>query len=837
MPSFVKSVHVRTLVVLLAVMAAMLISLGAWAHQLLRQSFERLEAAEANEEMQAALQCFDDRCVALTTAAVAWSDWSSGMREVELSLPVLPGDASLVFEMHFAGPAPDIGRMALSDAAPLSDLPGLLAAVLHHDPTQQLGTTGRALVPLAGGRMLVVWSNRVLPHGVVGAVVAGRWLDERWLDGFADEIRHQVRLRTAQEIAPGDAVERVLDGSRGVVLQAADDGELLAHGRIDLHGGPLVMSVSLDRGIVAAGDLTWDILMIAIAITGGILVVAVLLLLERTVLGRVTSLGRHLGVITQTNDHVSLVAQRGGDEISGLGVEINRLLASQRGWREQISRRNASMRLIFDTLPVGLLTLDPQGRIQPDRSIATSELLGRHDLDGVHFGELLAPGPSGAILRGRLADHLQLVRSGTIQPEELDEVNPLKIVTVQRTNGPMVLRLHFYSIEHGSGTTRRFKRETGSLPASSGVLVTLTDISDERRLAAEVERSHADYEQLKAMAEDVELFHGFLARLRTMVRQLSDLSARMGEVSDRVLLTDLQRGVRALRSGGATFGLADVERLTHTFDAELTRYLGMPHLGDLEIRRCRYGVADLEAAVIAIERQFRALLGGEEPTSGAAVAFAQRAQPVRSREEQLVAKRAVLAQLSGLLVQPARTALAPTTRLIQPMTRRRGVEVRFTMQGEEVPIDEAHLDVLNHVLPHLLRFACDHGFDAAEVRAAAGKPAAPLLTLMIERHDRALVITVADDGGGIDPHRMRTLAVEQGLMTAEAAAALDDQGAQGLVFRLDYDAGDPSLSGARQVGFNLIVKRLHEELHADVAVQSVPGQGTVVTISIPLSTL
>lgn len=837
MSSFLQSVHVRTLVVLSTVVIAMLVGLGAWTHQLLRQSFERLEATEAAEEVQLALQRFDDRCVALSTAAVAWSQWSSAEADLSLAVAPLPGEASALFELHLGDATPDIGRLALSDALPVRHIPLLMEAVLAKDAPRELGTTGRVLVRLDDGMVLVVWSNRVLPDGGIGAVVAGRRLDEQWINTFGDGIRHQVRLRPRAAVSLSDAALRELDGPEGMVLQPSDDEELLAHGRIDLAGGPLVVTLSLDRGIVAAGDLTWNILITAIAFTGGFLVVAVLLLLEITVLRRVTRLGRHLGEIVQTNDHTSLVDQAGGDEISRLGGRINHLLASQRGWREQISRRNASMRLIFDTLPIGLLTLDPHGRIQPDRSIATTELLGRHDLDGVDFAELLAPGTQGALQRSRLADYLKIVRSGTIEPDDLDEVNPMKVVTVQRTAGPLVLRLRFYSIEHGSGTTRRFKRETGGLPESSGVLVTITDISDEHRLAAEVERSHADYAQLKAMAEDVELFHSFLGHLRAMVKQLSDLSARMGSAPDRTQISDLQRGVRALRSGGTTFGLAGLEQATRSFEAELTSYLGMSNLSDMEVRRCRYGVADLEAAVIAIERQFRALLGGEETTTAPPVPFGQRPTAALSRDDLRVAKRATLLQLAGLLVQPARMGLAAVVRQVASMARRRGIEVRFTMQGEEVPIDQAHLDVLNQVLPHLLRFACDQGFDPPREREAAGKPAAPLLTLALERRDRELVITVADDGAGIDPQRMRTMAIEQNLMTAEAAAALDDQAAQALIFSLSYDDGDQSLSGARPVGLDLIVKRLQEELRADVAVQSVVGQGTVVTISIPLSTL
>lgn len=273
--------HVRTLVVLSTVVIAMLVGLGAWAQHLLRQSFERLEATEAAEEVQLALQRFDDRCVVLTTAAVAWSQWSSAETDLSLAVAPLPGEASALFELHLGDSVPDIGRMALSDALPVRHIPVLMEAVLAKDAPRELGTNGRVLVRLDDGLVLVVWSNRVLPDGGIGAVVAGRRLDEQWIGTFGDGIRHQVRLRPWAEVSLSDAALRQLDGPEGMVLQPGDDEELLAHGRIDLAGGPLVVTLSLDRGIVAAGDLTWDILITAIAFTGGILVVAVLLLLDR----------------------------------------------------------------------------------------------------------------------------------------------------------------------------------------------------------------------------------------------------------------------------------------------------------------------------------------------------------------------------------------------------------------------------------------------------------------------------------------------------------------------------------------------------------------------------
>jgi PAS domain-containing protein len=583
-------------------------------------------------------------------------------------------------------------------------------------------------------------------------------------------------------------------------------------------------------------QFTWNMIITVIAVTGGIIAVAVAIIFEVGVHARLIRLSKDLAEIAQTNDQVSLVYAGGTDEIGRLGMEINRLLASQRGWREQISRRNASMRLIFDTLPIGLLSVDTLGRIQPDRSSATAELLGRPDLEGLDLGDLLVPGSSNLTTRRRLSDYLAIVRGGTIDAVGLDEVNPLKTVTVQRANGPIVLRLHFYSLENSTDARRPPNISLGVVE-SSGVLVTFTDISDERRLAAEAEKSQLDYQQLKAMAEDVDLFHGFLVNIRGLVKQLNELSGRMGTAPDRVQLRDMQRNIRALRSGGEIFGLATLEQAARNFDVELVRYLGMNHLSDVEVRRCRFGVADLEAAVIAVERQFRALLGSQDESAGKNImsTSGQRGGQPRAQVDLRVSKRSTLVQLAGLLVQPARIGLAPSIRLLVPMARRRGMEVRFSVQGEEVMVGQSHLDVLNRMLPQLLRFTCDQGFDVPVVRERAGKPPAPLLSIGVERNERHVVVTVADDGGGIDPQRMRDMAVEQKILTREVADGLDDHAAQGLVFTLSHESEDETLSGVRPVGLNLIFKRLFEELNADVAIQSTLGQGTAVTISIPLS--
>jgi chemotaxis protein histidine kinase CheA len=169
------------------------------------------------------------------------------------------------------------------------------------------------------------------------------------------------------------------------------------------------------------------------------------------------------------------------------------------------------------------------------------------------------------------------------------------------------------------------------------------------------------------------------------------------------------------------------------------------------------------------------------------------------------------------------------------MARHRDLDVRFNLVGDEVPIEEFTAEILNQVFPQLLRFTMDYGFDTPEQRLRVNKSEHLTLTIACERQARQLLITLVDDGHGIDPKEMRRMAVEQQVMTNEQAAALSDQAAQELIFMIIHNAGDSSASGVQYMGLNVLVQRLRDDLAAEVMVQSTVDQGMAIKISIPLA--
>lgn len=174
-------------------------------------------------------------------------------------------------------------------------------------------------------------------------------------------------------------------------------------------------------------------------------------------------------------------------------------------------------------------------------------------------------------------------------------------------------------------------------------------------------------------------------------------------------------------------------------------------------------------------------------------------------------------------------------RLVREVARTAGKQVNLVVEGETTELDRAIIEAIGDPLMHLLRNAVDHGLETPEARLAAGKPANGTVRLTAEALEGQIVITVADDGRGIDPAQIRQAAVNRGLLSNEAAAQLNDDEAIELIFR-------PNLSTATEVsevsgrGVGMDVVRINiERLSGSVIVTSEPGQGAAFRLTLPLT--
>ncbi|MGQ3412390.1 Hpt domain-containing protein [Natrinema sp. LN54] len=174
-------------------------------------------------------------------------------------------------------------------------------------------------------------------------------------------------------------------------------------------------------------------------------------------------------------------------------------------------------------------------------------------------------------------------------------------------------------------------------------------------------------------------------------------------------------------------------------------------------------------------------------------------------------------------------------RVVRDIARDQDKEVAFEMTGEDVELDRSILDRIGDPLIHLVRNAVDHGIEAPEQREEVGKPREGAVEVHADRSRDRVTITVEDDGSGLDPDRLRSEAVEAGILDESDAESLPDEDAYDLIFHPGLSTADEvtDVSG-RGVGMD-VVKRTIEDFDGTVSIDSDEGDGTTVTMTLPVT--
>ncbi|HNN93699.1 MAG TPA: response regulator [Pseudomonadota bacterium] len=186
--------------------------------------------------------------------------------------------------------------------------------------------------------------------------------------------------------------------------------------------------------------------------------------------------------------------------------------------------------------------------------------------------------------------------------------------------------------------------------------------------------------------------------------------------------------------------------------------------------------------------------------------------------------------------------LVPASLLVQPLTltvreacRFSGRDAALEIIGDQVHVDRLLLEELKNPLIHLVRNAVDHGIEAREVREAIGKPGRGQIRCSIEQHGGEIVFTLTDDGRGIDQTAVREKAIERGLLSAAQADVLSEKQTYDLLLLPGFTTTEvvTALSG-RGVGLD-VVNMAVVRLHGSLEIQSTPGRGTSVRVTVPMT--
>jgi len=184
-------------------------------------------------------------------------------------------------------------------------------------------------------------------------------------------------------------------------------------------------------------------------------------------------------------------------------------------------------------------------------------------------------------------------------------------------------------------------------------------------------------------------------------------------------------------------------------------------------------------------------------------------------------------------MMPIRGTFEKFRRLVHDLARSLGKNVELSLVGADTELDKSVIDELNDPLMHLVRNSMDHGIDGPEERAARGKPAVASIRLTARHAGASVLISVTDDGRGIDAEAVRAKAIERGLIGPDAL--LSETEIYALLFQPGFStAKQVSDISGRGVGLD-VVRRNIDKLRGSIDVSSKPGEGTTVTLRLPLT--
>ena len=454
---------------------------------------------------------------------------------------------------------------------------------------------------------------------------------------------------------------------------------------------------------------------------------------------------------------------------------------------------NEENREILASVREGLFLLTPDFRLGSQLSRSASQLFGRDLQPGDDFFALLAPLVTPKVLKdGR--DYAELLFSAHVKEALVQNINPLVEVPVQIKG-----RLGHDEQRHLSF---QFNRVTEHKTVRH-LLVTVQDISErvqlEQRLHAERQRSEKEFGMLlKAVEADPAQLRQFVRRAEVQLLEVNDLlrstSSAQGEQKVLDTIHAVARLMHGIKGDAATLNLDSLASQAHAFETELQR-----------IRDAGSGTR-LGEALLALPMPLEELL--HRVASLKVLTDLRRPEPAASPAP---------AGPQGINEALSRLALGIASeqgRVIAPVLRLE------TLEQVEPP---AGRDAVRTIVIQLIRNAVVHGIEAPARRVQQGKPTEGRVEARLLREGGEWVLTVRDDGIGLDAQRVRDKLVGLGWYTPPQLASLDDRHVLMQIFKPGFStASQVSEHAGRGVGLDLVKTQI-QQLGARLQLRSTPG--------------
>jgi two-component system, chemotaxis family, sensor kinase CheA len=199
----------------------------------------------------------------------------------------------------------------------------------------------------------------------------------------------------------------------------------------------------------------------------------------------------------------------------------------------------------------------------------------------------------------------------------------------------------------------------------------------------------------------------------------------------------------------------------------------------------------------------------------------------------------VTADIQGAVMktrmQPIKKVFGRFPRVVRDLARSLQKDIELVLEGEETDLDKNLVEALADPLVHLVRNSVDHGIEMPEVRQKAGKKRTGTVKLAAAQAGDHILLTIHDDGAGMDPEKLKGIAIKRGILDTDAAARMSDTEAFNLIFAPGFSTKEQisDISG-RGVGMDVVKTKINQ-LNGTVHIHSKMGEGTLLEIKVPLT--
>ncbi|GIU09970.1 MULTISPECIES: chemotaxis protein CheA [unclassified Shewanella] len=199
----------------------------------------------------------------------------------------------------------------------------------------------------------------------------------------------------------------------------------------------------------------------------------------------------------------------------------------------------------------------------------------------------------------------------------------------------------------------------------------------------------------------------------------------------------------------------------------------------------------------------------------------------------------VTADLQGAVMktrmQPIKKVFGRFPRVVRDLARSLNKEIDLVMIGEDTDLDKNLVEALADPLVHLVRNSVDHGIEMPDAREANGKTRTGTITLSASQEGDHILLKIEDDGAGMDPDKLKGIAISRGVLDEDAAARMSDEEAYNLIFAPGFSTKvEISDISGRGVGMDVVKTRI-TQLNGSVHIGSQLGKGTRLEIKVPLT--